>query len=133
MAKHGRQGDGGGQPPKYKSAKLLRERIDEFFELCDDKRQLPEKAGLCVFLDISRDTYSEYRKKYPDTIRYADGYIESNWVRRLGGQSATGAIFYLKNAFDYRDKTETELSGNLSLVELGKRRAEAAKLDQEDD
>src|SRR4051812_37925427 len=97
-----------GQPPKYKSTKELVDRMQEFFAICDKARQLPEKAGLCIYLGISRETYSQYLKKYPDAIRYANDYIESNWVRRLAGQSATGAIFYLKNAFkeDYKDRTE---------------------------
>jgi hypothetical protein len=59
-------------------------------------------------LDISRPTYNEYRKKYPNTIRRADAGIETAWVQKLAGQSSTGSIFYLKNAFKetYQDKHE---------------------------
>jgi len=101
-----------GKPPKYASGKDIWAKADEYFKKCDDTRQMPEKAGLCLFLGISRDTYSEYRKKYPDTIKAIDLYIESNWVRRLSGQAATGAIFYLKNAFkeEYKDRQETDIT-----------------------
>lgn len=110
-----------GRPAKYETAEALQEGISSFFKLCDKKRQLPEKAGLCVFLGISRDTYSEYRKQFPDTIRFADNYIESNWVRRLSGQSAAGAIFYLKNAFrnDYKDKYDSDVTMHLPSPILG--------------
>ena len=98
----------GGRPPKYSTAKALIDAGKVFFDLCDKTRQLPEKAGLCLHLGISRDTYSEYRKTFPDAIKAFDLYIESCWVRRLSGQAATGAIFYLKNAFrdDYKDRHE---------------------------
>lgn len=116
--KHGRQGEGGGKPPKYSNGKDIWDKAQEFFELCDSTHQLPEKAGLCLFLGISRDTYSQYRKKYTDTIKGIDMYIESCWVRRLNGQAATGAIFYLKNAFkdEYRDRYDTDItSGGVKL------------------
>jgi hypothetical protein len=63
-------------------------------------------------LRISRDTYSEYRKKFPDTIKAANDWIENAWVQRLSTTAPTGAIFYLKNAFkeDYRDRTETDVT-----------------------
>ena len=102
-----------GRPPKYKSDKLLVAKAQEYFALCEKARQLPEKAGLCLALGISRETYSQYKKdKFPDAIKGFELYIESNWVRRLSGQAATGAIFYLKNAFsaDYRDRTETDVT-----------------------
>ncbi len=107
-----RQGENGGRPAKYTSGELLWLKANDFFELCDKTRQLPEKAGLCLYLGISRDTYSEYRKKFPDSIKAIDMYIESSWVRRLNGQAATGAIFYLKNAFrdEYKDRHETDIT-----------------------
>ena len=62
-------------------------------------------------MNIGRTTYSEYRKKYPNTIRQCDAQIEAAWVQRLGGANATGSIFYLKNAFKetYRDKHEQDV------------------------
>lgn len=101
-----------GRPPKYDSLESLLDGINKFFALCEKTRQLPEKAGLCVHLGISRETYSQYKKQFPDAIRFANNYIESNWVRRLGGASATGAIFYLKNAFrdNYKDKYDSDVT-----------------------
>lgn len=105
-----------GRPPKFKNVEELIEKFDDYSSICDKNGVLPEKAGLCLFLGISRDTYSEYRKKpdYSDTIKGIDLYIESNWVRRLASSSPTGAIFYLKNAFkeEYRDRNETDITTN---------------------
>ena len=63
-------------------------------------------------LDISRPVYADYKKKFPDTIKRAENIIENAWVQRLSGNAATGAIFYLKNAFHlyYRDRRETDIT-----------------------
>lgn len=104
----------GGRPPKYSDAEVLMKAGVEYFKICDKTRQLPEKAGLCIELHITRETYSAYRKdaRFSDTIKQFDLYIESNWVRRLAGQSPAGAIFYLKNAFKehYKDRQETDIT-----------------------
>ena len=74
---------------------------------------MPNKAGLCIWLNISRDTYNEYKKsKFPDAIKVAEAYIENSWVQRLASTAPTGAIFYLKNAFsaDYRERVETDVT-----------------------
>ncbi len=100
------------RPPKYSNSDTLEEKILVYFEKCIEKKEIPNKAGLCLFLGISRDTYSEYRKKFPDTIKGADTSIENAWVQRLAGNSPTGAIFYLKNAYKehYKDRNETDLT-----------------------
>lgn len=105
----------GGRPPKYDDESVLSSIIEAYFQLCDKNKQLPSKAGLRYALDISRDTYNEYKKdRFPDTIKRAEDFMEQAWVNRLNSQSPTGAIFYLKNAFkdDYRDKHETDVTTN---------------------
>lgn len=110
--KHGHQGEGGGKPPKYQDSQAFADKVLEYFDSCEKSRSMPNKAGLCVFLNISRSTYNEYKKKYPDALKGIEDYIENAWVQRLAGTTPTGAIFYLKNAFsnDYRDRTETDLT-----------------------
>lgn len=100
------------RPPKYKTEEELSTAITEAFKALDDKKRMYSKAGVLYYLDICRDTWSEYRKKYPDTIKKTELLIEEDWVNRLGSAAATGAIFYLKNAFRelYRDRTETDLT-----------------------
>ena len=103
----------GGRPPKYNSSEELIAKAQTYFAICEKSHELPEKAGLCLALGITRETYSQYRKgEFSDAIKRLDLYIESNWARRLASSAATGAIFYLKNAFsaDYRDRTETDLT-----------------------
>ena len=82
MAKIGKQGEGGGQPPKYKTEDLLLEKVEEYFDNLEE-REIPQKAGLLLTLDICRSVYAEYKKKYPNTISYAEHQIEKAWVERL--------------------------------------------------
>lgn len=100
----------GGRPPKYENELALRQEVARYFATCENARAMPNKAGLCAFLQISRDTYNEYKKRFPDTLKATELNIENAWVQRLGGNAPTGAIFYLKNAFkdDYREKQEVD-------------------------
>lgn len=107
-----KQGEGGGNLPKYASEEALKEKILAYFEQADLKKRIYSKAGLMSFLDISRPTWMEYKKKYPNATRVAEFAIEEVWIDRLTAPGATGAIFYLKNAFkeDYKDRNETDLT-----------------------
>lgn len=102
-----------GRPPKYSDAEALHKGINAYFKSCAEAGNMPNKAGLCIWLNISRDTYNEYKKsKFPDAIKVAEAYIENSWVQRLASTAPTGAIFYLKNAFsaDYRERVETDVT-----------------------
>ena len=94
-----KQGENGGRPPKYKTEEDLKIRVLEYFAFADERKRMYSKAGLLAILDISRPQYAEYKKKFPNIIRYAEALIEEDWVHRLSETGATGAIFYLKNAF----------------------------------
>ena len=106
-----RQGEGGGPEPKFKTEKELRTKVLEYFKDADERKRMYSKAGLLHCLDISRSVYADYKKKFPETLRLAEYAIEEDWVNRLSTTVATGAIFYLKNAFkeDYKDRTESDI------------------------
>lgn len=75
---------GAGQPPKFDSPEKIAKRAREYFEWCQNETLDEEKlfafqgevtrdtiyhkrpftqAGLCIFLEISEDTWRNYRKK----------------------------------------------------------------------
>jgi hypothetical protein len=112
-----------GKPRSYETEHDLMVAIDDYFNKCDSRLKtfvgkdgeettalVPEPysiAGLRVHLGISNNTISEYKQLYGDAISYAYAKIEGDTVRRLlESSNQTGAIFYLKNAFGYRDQTE---------------------------
>ena len=103
----------------FESTEELRTRIEEYFEdirafnaSITTRGKLPTKGGMTLFLGVSRDTLNEYEDKegYSDTIKDAYLRIEDGWVQNLTAQSAAGTIFYLKNAFHYRDQKDVNLN-----------------------
>lgn len=104
------------RPRKHTQIGVFTKAIDVYFE----DAGVPSKAGLRSCLRLSRDAYNEYKKRgdeFSDALKRAEDRIEIWWVGRLPHQHATGAIFYLKNAFseDYRDRHELTGSGGESL------------------
>lgn len=73
---------------------------------------MPNKAGICIWLQMSRDTYNKYKKKrgFADAIKGAEEWIENAWVQRLAGANATGSIFYLKAAMGWKDQQAVDLT-----------------------
>jgi hypothetical protein len=107
-----------GRPRKY-TKKQLEEKLTEFWKECIEKECEPTKEQLVVFLDIHKDTYNEWKKpehEFSDSLKKAESKIEAHIVNKLlTSPNATGVIFYLKNAFQWRDSREVEGNMNLNL------------------
>lgn len=97
---------------KFKDAADFDRATKAYISSCVTLKLLPNIAGFCAANGFGRDTYYEYAKKNADTKKSFESAIEAVWVQRLGGPNATGAIFYLKNAFreDYKDRHETDIT-----------------------
>ena len=81
-------------------------------------------GGLAVFLDCSEDSLVRYRdgegerKEFCGTIKRACDIIYSYKQEYLySGRNTVGAIFDLKNNYGWKDKVETEHSGNITWIE----------------
>lgn len=135
-----------GRPPKYKNVKELELLIEAYFRSCWEQKIdmfgnpifLKDKSGkktdspvmvqkepytvtgLARAIGMSRQLLIDYEKKdqFLDTIKRAKQMCEEYAERSLYvGKNPTGAIFNLKNNWKWKDKTETEHSGNLTWVE----------------
>ena len=109
----------GGAPMKY-DPETFKTKIDEYFifikdenekrKVCKDKIKPPTMSGICVFLGISRDTWSEYAKKpeFSETIKKTRTIVENFVEEGLlnGSVNTIGAIFNLKNNFGWVDKID---------------------------
>lgn len=120
----------GGRPPKYKTVEELQEKIEEYFDFCDNKTKKiyseklgemmvadPEPytmSGLAYALNLSRQALVEYKNKdeFGDTIKRARDRVEKDIDRRLNDKSlfTPGLIFNLKNNFNWKEKTETDVT-----------------------
>lgn len=116
-----------GRPPLYTSNEDLEPIIEEYFTLCDNRIQYvyskkrddvveiinPEPytmAGLAYNLGMDRDTLLRYSKqeKFYGTIKKARDRVHMDVERRLMDGAGVGAIFSLKNNFDWKDRSEQE-------------------------
>ena len=131
-------GKNGGAPPKYKSAKEMQEKIDDYFEKCagemlidSDGNPILDKygqpviygakpftvTGLALALGFtSRQALLNYqaKKEFVDTITRAKTRIEQYAEERLFDKDgANGAKFSLANNFEgWKEKQQIEADVN---------------------
>lgn len=106
-----------GRPKAYKEVKEMQKKIERYFIECDINKEPYTITGLCIALDICRDTLAEYMKKeeFSDTIKKAKLKVENYLEKHLiTDSSTTGIIFNLKNNFGWSDKQQIEHSGNIN-------------------
>lgn len=106
-----------GRPKAYTEAEIMKQKIDKYFQECEQKNEPYTITGICIALDICRDTLCEYAKKdeFSDTIKKAKLKVENYLEKHLiTDSSTTGIIFNLKNNFGWSDKQQIEHSGNVN-------------------
>lgn len=111
-----------GRPPIIASPEEMDEKIQEYFDSLrhEDKDGIthwdtPTMSGLALALGfVSRQSLADYeaRDGYSYSIKRARLLIKDYWEKKLAGTAPTGAIFWLKNHDDYRDKQEVEATGS---------------------
>lgn len=100
-----------GRPPKFKTVEELQEKIDAYFEKCDEDGEPYTVTGLALALDIDRHTLLNYedREEFLPPIKRAKAKCE-HWLLEKAIQNKVPqpiAIFVLKN-FGWTDKQEIE-------------------------
>jgi hypothetical protein len=81
----------------------------------------PTVISLCRYLDLDRKNLLEYEEleEFRNTIKNAKAKVEEYLERQLyRKEQVVGIIFNLKNNFGWKDKTETELSGEVKLPNI---------------
>lgn len=100
------------RPLKYEDPLRMEELIAGYFGECADKDEVPNKAGLALYLELTREGLNGYEKReeFADTIKRAYSYIEDAWLQLLAKGGGAGPIFYLKAAFQYKDKQDVDVT-----------------------
>ena len=99
-----------GRPRAFKSVEEVEEKINAYFNYCEEKEKPYTMSGLAYYLEVSRQTlvnYS-YKDEYFDTIKKARDKVQMQLEENaLSNKSnPTFTIFNLKNNFDWKDKIE---------------------------
>ena len=136
----------GGRPEKYSDVESLSAKIEEYFNYCDKQTKTyitkngPPKTsykpytviGLCNFLGICRETFSQYQKdrRFSDATRSAKSRCEA-WLEEHAINGETQplvSIFSLKNNYGWKDKTETEITITVNATDNIQAARERAKI-----
>ena len=104
---------------KFNDPEQLKNDIEEFFIQCKEENRVPTITGLAVHLDTTRLTLLDYEneivKKLPEhikheisnTIKKDKQRVQAEYEQALFDRGkTTGAIFTLKNNFNWADKQE---------------------------
>lgn len=111
------------RPSKFQTAEELDEKIEEYYLWAEENGQRVTVTGLAWYLGMDRSSvfrmekWEEYgylkgieeeeRRKISTSIKRAKQYIESQYEQLLYQKgSNTGAIFTLKNNYNWVDKQE---------------------------
>lgn len=98
----------------FKNKNIFINKFKEYIRQCEEKEKLPNIAGFCVFCDINRDTFYAQEEYYSDTYKKINDILEDVTINSECVND-TFKIFYMKNKFGYRDKTET-VSKNINMT-----------------
>ena len=99
-----------GRPRAFKSVEEVEEKINAYFNYCEEKEKPYTMSGLAYYLEIDRKTLLNYSKneEYFHTIKKARDKVQMQLEENaLSNKSnPTFTIFNLKNNFDWKDKIE---------------------------
>ena len=118
-----------GRPKIFNDVKEVEEKINAYFNYCEEKEKPYTMSGLSYYLGISRQTLVNYsnQDQFFDTIKKARDRVqmqlEENGLSNKANPTFT--IFNLKNNFDWKDKIEQT---NDSLSEINKNIMNVANL-----
>ena len=99
-----------GRPRAFKSVEEVEEKINAYFNYCEEKEKPYTMSGLAYYLGIDRKTLINYSKneEYFHTIKKARDKVQMQLEENALSNKAnpTFTIFNLKNNFDWKDKIE---------------------------
>ena len=99
-----------GRPRAFKSVEEVEEKINAYFNYCEEKEKPYTMSGLAYYLGISRQTLVNYsnQDQFFDTIKKARDKVQMQLEENALSNKAnpTFTIFNLKNNFDWKDKIE---------------------------
>lgn len=106
----------GGRPAKYTDVKVMQKIIDDYFATQDREKKPYTVTGLAIALGLDRKGLIAYgdRPEFSNSIKKAKAKVEEFLEKRLlSAGCVTGVIFNLKNNFGWKDKSETNITGDI--------------------
>lgn len=109
-----------GRPKLFNNKEEVEEKINKYFEYCEECQKPYTMSGLAYFLEVSRQTLVNYsnEEEFFDTIKKARAKVQMQLEENalMNKANPTFTIFNLKNNFGWKDNVEVEHI-NLSKVD----------------
>ena len=105
---------------KIPSPKDFGAMLDDFFETHEIEDW--NMASIKLHCGVSRKQWESMKKdeEYVKVIDYMLDHVEAKYLHDLNSRNPTGAIFALKNQFDYADRKDVKatLEGKISIEQM---------------
>ena len=110
-----------GRPKIFNDVKEVEEKINAYFNYCEEKEKPYTMSGLAYYLGISRQTLVNYsnQDQFFDTIKKARDRVQMQLEENALSNKAnsTFTIFNLKNNFDWKDSNEVKTNIEITKVD----------------
>ena len=110
-----------GRPKIFNDVKEVEEKINTYFNYCEEKEKPYTMSGLAYYLGISRQTLVNYsnQDQFFDTIKKARDRVQMQLEENALSNKAnpTFTIFNLKNNFDWKDSNEVKTNVEITKVD----------------
>ena len=110
-----------GRPKIFNDVKEVEEKINAYFNYCEEKEKPYTMSGLAYYLGIDRKTLINYSKneEYFHTIKKARDKVQMQLEENALSNKAnpTFTIFNLKNNFDWKDSNEVKTNVEITKVD----------------
>ena len=110
-----------GRPKIFNDVKDVEEKINAYFNYCEEKEKPYTMSGLAYYLGISRQTLVNYsnQDQFFDTIKKARDRVQMQLEENALSNKAnpTFTIFNLKNNFDWKDSNEVKTNVEITKVD----------------
>ena len=110
-----------GRPKIFNDVKEVEEKINAYFNYCEEKEKPYTMSGLAYYLGISRQTLVNYSNQdhFFDTIKKARDRVQMQLEENALSNKAntTFTIFNLKNNFDWKDSNEVKTNVEITKVD----------------
>ena len=110
-----------GRPKIFNDVKEVEEKINAYFNYCEEKEKPYTMSGLAYYLGISRQTLVNYsnQDQFFDTIKKARDRVQMQLEENALSNKAnpTFTIFNLKNNFDWKDSNEVKTNVEITKVD----------------
>ena len=110
-----------GRPKIFNDVKEVEEKINAYFNYCEEKEKPYTMSGLAYYLGISRQTLVNYsnQDQFFYTIKKARDRVQMQLEENALSNKAnpTFTIFNLKNNFDWKDSNEVKTNVEITKVD----------------